>query len=274
MATPGVSAAGQLPDRGGSAPAVGPPDAHRPRWVDLDGVHNLRDLGGLRAGRHRVRDGVLLRSEHLEDLTAEAARRLCQRFGLRSVVDLRDPREDPRAPEWISTHGVTRLHLPLVDLTQVRGRWQLEQDIEQVYRAMLHAAGPVLVNLLRFLVGPGRTPAVVHCAAGKDRTGIAVAVLLAAAGVDRGDIVADYLATEERLAQVRARLLQRPAYRSRGSSSFQRLSAAPILAVLSVLDDHPGGVEGFLTAQGATADELDRWRTILLQRGEHEARFG
>lgn len=267
MATSDVSAPGQRPERCDPEPAAQPIDAHRPRWVDLDGVHNLRDLGGLRAGRHRVRDGVLLRSDDLEDLTPRAARQLCQQFGLCSVIDLRDPREDPRAPEWISAHGVARLHLPLVDLTQVRQSTRRDQDFELIYRTMLHNAGPVLVDLLRFLVEPGRTPAVVHCAAGKDRTGIAVAVLLAAAGVDRRDIVADYLATGERLAQIRDRLARRPAYRFLRESPFPTLSAESILAVLSALDAHPGGAEGFLTARGATAAELDRWRTKLLDHG-------
>ncbi|TQM11316.1 tyrosine-protein phosphatase [Pseudonocardia kunmingensis] len=243
-----------------------PAPAHRPRWIDLDGAHNVRDVGGLRAGSARVRDGVLLRGDHLEDLTPPAADRLCDELGLRAIIDLRGPREDPRAADWIAASGVARLHLPLVDLTRVTDRERSRGDVELVYRAMLDDAGPALAQILRFVVADDRTPALVHCAAGKDRTGITVAVLLAVAGVDSADIVADYVATGERLARVRASLVRRPAYRNIefAPPSPAALSDAPIRTVLSALDAHAGGAAGFLAAHGTTAAEMEAWRAALL----------
>ncbi|WP_181782926.1 tyrosine-protein phosphatase [Pseudonocardia pini] len=244
-----------------------------PRWLDLDGAHNVRDVGGLRATDGRVvRPGVLLRGDHLEDLSAAGAAALCEGAGLRAVVDLRSPQENPLPGDWMTGRSVERLHLPLVDLTQSIGRHRDESgetDYVAAYGSMLDAAGPVLVEILRFLTGAGRLPALVHCAAGKDRTGITVAVLLAAAGVGEEDIVADYAVTGLRLARVRESLIRRGAYRGPQTPALpQPLDGAPIRAVLALLD-RAGGAEAFLRRHGAREEELVAWRRVLLT-ADHE----
>jgi len=238
---------------------------HTPRWLDLDGAHNVRDVGGLAAGPRRVRAGVLLRGDHLEDLTDAGVQRLFQEVGLRAVVDLRAPSEDPVAVPWMASRGVQRLHLPLVDLTRIiRGRYAT--DPGGVYADMLTEAAPALVQILRFLVAEHRVPALVHCAAGKDRTGITVAVLLAAAGVDDADIIADYTATGLRLERINASLARRGGYPvSDLPPRPAPLPDTPIRAVLAALHATDGGAEQFLTHHGATPADLDRWRTLLLE---------
>jgi protein-tyrosine phosphatase len=240
-----------------------------PLWLELDGAHNVRDVGGLRAGGRTVRSGVLLRGDHLEDLSAAAAAQLCDVTGLRAVVDLRAVEEGPEPGGWMAGGPVERLHLPLVDLTRTAPDAPLQRpdggiDFTAAYGRMLAGAGPALAAILRFVVAPHRTPVLVHCAAGKDRTGIAVAVLLAAAGVDEDDIAADYAATGLRIARVRRAMMARGGYPDLPIPTDPLpLDEAPIRAVLAALREDGGSAE-YLRRHGATDDELARWRASIL----------
>ena len=241
-----------------------------PLWLELDGAHNVRDVGGLRAGARTVRSGVLLRGDHLEDLSTAAAAQLCDSTGLRAVVDLRAREEGPEPGGWMAGREVERLHLPLVDLTRIREeaaplqRPDGEIDFTAAYGRMLAGAGPALVEILRFVVGAQRVPVLVHCAAGKDRTGITVAVLLDAVGVDEDDIAADYAATGLRLIRIRRALLARGGYQNLSiPDQALPLDDAPIRAVLNAMREE-GGSAAYLRKHGATDDELARWRDLIL----------
>jgi len=242
-----------------------------PRWIDPVGAHNVRDLAGLTAGGRRVRPGVLLRGDHLDALTDGDLAVLSEVVGLRGMVDLRTMREAPVAQPWVATLGIARLHLPLVDLSGTtdprRLRAEFGGDLAGVYGRMLAAAAPGLVRVLDFLVQRPNLPALVHCAAGKDRTGITVAVLLAAAGVDETSIVDDYVATATRLDRVRESLARHPAYRHVPPETTVA-EAAPATAICAVLDamrTADGDAAGFLRRHGATASSITAWRDLLLE---------
>jgi protein tyrosine/serine phosphatase len=238
-----------------------------PSWVELAGASNVRDVGGLRAGDRVVRHGVLLRSDHLDDATSDDITLLAGDLGLRGVVDLRVGAEDPRPPSWDS-HGVEVLALPLFDLSGTTDRTAFRGEPTDAYAAMLELASASLVAILGFVVRVDG-PVLIHCAAGKDRTGIAVAVLLSLAGVDEAGIVADYLATDERLARVRAQLATKPAYDSMATNPLlaKAMTAEPIERVLQVIGSHVGGAEGYLVAHGSTPAEVQRWRQLALVDG-------
>jgi hypothetical protein len=235
-----------------------------PAWVQLTGASNVRDVGGLRAGDRLVRSGVLLRSDHLDDATTDDIALLAGDLGLRGVIDLRGGSEDPRPPAW-EPHGVELLALPLFDLSGTTDRTAFRGDQAASYAAMLELASSSLIAILDFLVR-AEGPVVIHCAAGKDRTGIVVAVLLALAGVEQTDIVADYLATGERLHLVRAQLARKPAYDAMATNPMlvQPMTAEPIERVLEVLACHPGGVEGYVLAHGGSSEQIGRWRRRVL----------
>jgi protein tyrosine/serine phosphatase len=250
---------------------------HRPGWLDLDGTHNVRDVGGLRTsdGR-RVRSRVLLRGDHLENLTPSAAARLRAQTGLRLVVDLRSAWEAPRRGGWADGPegvGIDHLSLPLSDLTQATEAVRELTGVERLtalYRLMLDASGPALGAVLRRVTTDDHAvPFLVHCAAGKDRTGIMVAVLLRAAGVEPAEILADYAVTGERLPRIRAALMARTesTYRFPDDEPVaEPLPTAPLQAVLDALET-AGGAEAFLAERGVSEGKIARWRALLLEDG-------
>jgi protein-tyrosine phosphatase len=179
----------------------------------LTGVRNFRDVGGLPAadGR-RVRHGVLYRSGHLAHATPHDTGFLAG-LGLHTVFDFRN--RDDIALEGQDTElpGTRNLNLPLSDPAQGEGFWRVVRDgdvpalrellgdgraqarMADAYRRLILERNREHARLLAELADPGdpAVPALLHCAAGKDRAGISVAIVLLALGVERSAIEADYL---------------------------------------------------------------------------------
>jgi protein tyrosine/serine phosphatase len=106
----------------------------------------------------------------------------------------------------------------------------------------------------------------VHCAAGKDRTGVVVALALDAAGIDRDAIVADYLATAERIESILARLARSPTYRDELDTDDPQRHApvrGTIERLFELVDEQHGGPAAWLSAQGLTDGDLERLRRRL-----------
>ncbi len=240
-----------------------------PRDVALVGAVNVRDLGGLSTldGR-RVRAGKVLRAASLADLTDDDVTTLLD-AGLRTVVDLRGSAEAERDGRGaLSGTAVGYRNLPVVGARSVR--LDQAEDIETGsllahYVTYLEASADVVVEVVRLLAQPGGVPAVVHCAAGKDRTGVVVAVLLEALGVERAQVVDDYAATEANMPLVRAQLSASATTRELGSVPDWVLTAMPetMVGLLEHLDT-VGGTVGWLQAHGLTDDELGTLRANLL----------
>lgn len=161
------------------------------RHLRLPGTRNLRDIGGYAAaGRRSTRWRTLFRTDAL-DVIPPATQDALLDLGLRTVIDLRWPHELRASPSaFASSPAVRYRSIPLLedDPTPVIG-------LAATYRLMLDERGPQLAAVARAVLEPGGLPAVIGCAAGKDRTGVAVALLLAAVGVPADVIVADYVLT-------------------------------------------------------------------------------
>ena len=240
------------------------------RDLPLDGAVNVRGLGGLSTvDRRRVRQGVVLRAASLADLTDGDVTTLLD-AGLRTVVDLRGAAEAERDGRGrLAGTGVGYRNLPVVGARSVR----LDQagDLEtgsllEHYVTYLETSADVVVDVLRLLADTTAVPAVVHCAAGKDRTGVVVAVLLEALGVQRAQVVADYAATEANMPLVRAQLAASATTRELGSVPDWVLTARPetMIGLLAHLDTL-GGTVKWLQAHGLTDEELERLRANLLE---------
>lgn len=180
------------------------------RLVPLDAVHNFRDLGGYRTADGRTtRWRTLFRADGLYKLTAPDVEVL-RPLGLRTVIDLRTERE---LVDWgrfpVEDHYVHFHHVSVIDLTWGEGAGPdqalpVEDFLYEAYLDMLDQGADQFARALRLLALPGALPAVFHCAAGKDRTGILAALALGALGVDHATVAADYGLTRDAMARMRA----------------------------------------------------------------------
>ena len=254
------------------------PDAAAPnRLFDLDGPLNFRDLGGYPVGRDRfVRTGLLFRSDGLDTLTPGDAQLLMDVFELSTVVDLRSEEELKRTgPSLLEQGGVAVHHLPIVDRTQ-QFFGDGEPRITAAYLRIIADAEErfaATVQLLADLDGP----AVFHCAAGKDRTGLLAAFVLDLLGVDDDLIADDYALTAAIMPAFRQRIERRmanePELRKRMEESGrtpevldEMLSARPstIHLVLTALRAEYGSVESWLLQNGLGTSAPEKLRNRLI----------
>ena len=267
------------------------------RWLHLDGTANTRDLGGLPTtdGGSTV-PGRILRSDNLQTLSEADVRRLVDDLGLREVIDLRTSGEillEGRGP-LREVDEVVHQHFTLIperghytdvfaveehEVPDLPGGWQdavlprqLGDDGDQEtpavrsYLGYLTDRSEAVVGALRALAHGGPGAAVVHCAAGKDRTGVVVALTLAVAGVPHEEIVADYALTAEVIEGVVARLAATPTYAEdmeRRDVATHTPRAETMDRVLTLLDERHGGPVGWLEAHGFGAADQAALRARL-----------
>jgi protein-tyrosine phosphatase len=268
------------------------------RWVRLDGTTNTRDLGGLPTtdGGLTV-PGRVLRSDNLQTLSGDDVRRLVGEIGLREVIDLRTTAEillEGRGP-LRAVPEVTHRHFSLLPerghhtdvfaveeedpLAELPPDWvesilprqtaehdRAEPPAVRSYLGYLDDRADNVVGALRALTTAGPGAAVVHCAAGKDRTGVVVALALAVAGVGHDEIVADYAMTAEVIDALVAKLAASPTYAEdmeRRDVASHTPRAETMDRVLTLLDERHGGAIGWLDAHGFGADERAALRSRL-----------
>lgn len=166
--------------------------------IPVPGTYNFRDVGGLPAVGGRIREGVLFRSDGLYRLGDDGRDEL-RRLGVGIIIDLRDENESRAMPDDLDGLDVEVLQLPVFEgsgASQGAGGISLDALYERIVTQ--HAS--VVVSALREIASAGDRSVVVHCTAGKDRTGIVVALALLAVGVDHQAVVDDYARTEANLA--------------------------------------------------------------------------
>jgi protein-tyrosine phosphatase len=233
-------------------------DSEPARHLALPGTRNLRDVGGYPAGDGRhTRWRTLLRTDALDLLPADSQRALLE-LGLRQVIDLRWPTEIEQWPSVFATSDHVRYRpIPLLqdDATPYGG-------LPGTYRHMFDGRAGSLVEVVRALIGEDGLPAVIGCAAGKDRTGVTIALVLAAVGVPRAVIVEDYTLTRERFVAP----VDDPRLTDWRRDPLE-LDCLPeyIDDTLEHLDQRHGGAQAFLRRNGMTDAELLRLRALLTE---------
>ncbi|HET8779077.1 MAG TPA: tyrosine-protein phosphatase [Agromyces sp.] len=166
--------------------------------IPIPGTYNFRDVGGLPALTGTVREGVLFRSDGLRRLGEEGRSEL-RRLRVGRVIDLRDENEASIMPDDLDGLDVEVLRLPVFE---GGGASQGARGIslDALYHRIVTQHTSVVVGALREIAGADERSVVVHCTAGKDRTGVVVALALSAVGVHRDAVVDDYARTEANLA--------------------------------------------------------------------------
>lgn len=253
------------------------------RRLLFDGASNFRDVGGLRGldGR-RVRWGRVYRSDALVQLSA-ADLAFLARLDLKTIVDLRSAEEraegaDPSIP------GVGRLELTMpvhavnpqkAKERALAGLLDAEtsaRDMKAAYRQLVDELTPRFGDWLRAVAGEEPAPILVHCTAGKDRTGFAIALLLLALGVSMDDVMRDYLATNEFTRARRLRSILKATVFSRFKTSADdilpllKVDASYLETAFERATERYGSFEGYLDG-GLGIDEgaLSRLQERLLE---------
>ena len=252
-------------------------------WLELDGAVNVRDLGGLPAGDGRqVVTGRLLRGDDLNDLSPADVTLLVSQIGLTTVIDLRSPGEvQARGPGPLTRQGLVRHRhhslLPELGMTAAADAMTARVERAQarypddarcgLYLGYLEERPAQVVSALRD-IARASGPVLVHCAAGKDRTGVVVALALSVAAVQRDAVIADYAATAERIGPLLARMRGSSAYAAgvTGQPDSEHVPRAETMAAfLDQVDARYGGARSFLSGHGFAAAEAAMLTSRLLQ---------
>lgn len=227
--------------------------------------------------------GVLLRSDNLQALTPRDVRRLIDEQSVELVLDLRtDVEVELEGPGRLTTEPAVRIeHRSLypesggntdLDADTVKPWWQLDEDdtpdetpVLRAYLAYLRRRPDSIVASMR-AIARADGAVLVHCAAGKDRTGVVVALALDASGHDREEIVEDYLVTGERIEAIMARLVSSSTYRAEleGHDPQRHAPAAETMErLLELVDARFGGTAEWLSDHGFADSDLELLRRRL-----------
>jgi protein-tyrosine phosphatase len=245
-----------------------------PRWIALDGTANAR----------AVVPGVLLRADNLQSLSQRDIRRLIEDEGLEVVLDLRtDVEVELEGPGPLTAEPKVRIeHRSLhpdsggrtdLDAGTVKPWGSRDPDespeegpMVRAYLSYLRRRPDSIVESIR-AIADAEGAALVHCAAGKDRTGVVVALALEAAGVDREQIVADYLASRERIEAIMDRLVSSSTYRAQ-LEGHDPQDHAPLPGTmerfLELVDERFGGAGAWLSEHGFEQADQVRLRRRLV----------
>jgi len=245
-------------------------DAHR--LLPLVGAYNFRDLGGYPTTDGRsTRWGRLYRSDTLHELTDEDLVVL-RDLDLVSVIDLRTPTEVERSGRGpLGAEPVRYVNLSV--LAEEGGERQAAPatrvaDTAERYLSYLEMGRDALVGSFHLMAERESYPLVFHCQAGKDRTGVVAALVLACIGVDRRAIVDDYVLTATRMDLIIGRLRRDPHYADRidelPPSAFI-VEAATMERFLDGLSERYGGPRPWALGAGVTEDQLDALVDVLVE---------
>ena len=262
----------------------------------LPGTSNARDVGGMPlSGGGTIRDGVLLRSDALAAVTDEGLALLAE---VGTVIDLRTPAEREGAPDRLPG-SIRVLEHPLLEgaiaqlapqgaaLKEQIGEDGPSQEMLEALRARIPSLGELYITMLehgaetfaecaRAVAAPGdpaRAGVLIHCTAGKDRTGVAVALLLEAAGAEREAVIADYTRSQAELSGPWAeRMLE--GVRAAGIPVLPEIEQLAVSTPASAIEaalaevDARGGAAAYLRSGGLSEQELARLRERLRQEVE------
>jgi protein-tyrosine phosphatase len=239
------------------------------RNLQFSRLFNFRDLGGTRtADGYTVRYGQVYRSDSLHALD-EADHELWRDLGIRTVLDLRRPAEIEkwgRVPEW---DGVDWRHVHLRHQAWEEIPWRpadipLAGYLRQRYLAMSTESAPDIAVALSVIADPAAAPVVVHCMAGKDRTGLVCALTLSLLGVPDEDVAQEYALTSPNIDRLRAILKAAKPERTNLDSLPLDTPVAAMRDFLADLRDQHGSVEAYVRAIGVPDGIVPALREHLL----------
>ncbi|KAF8429124.1 protein-tyrosine phosphatase-like protein [Tirmania nivea] len=254
-------------------------------WVPIPGIANFRDIGGypIANGTGSVRKGLIYRCAEPSKIT-DAGKEKLRSLGVKKIYDLRSEPELKRLGDLtkiVEVEGVERFFVPVIRTEDYspqalakRYHAYMTGDHESAYRHILssdpNAYRTIFQNLL---TSPNPDPCVIHCTAGKDRTGVICALILMLAGARDEDIAKDYAYSTEGLASMRESILQylmkdKASMNGAGREKAENmLSSRPesMMRFVEIVRSEYGGVEGYMmNTLGFTKEQVETIRCHLV----------
>jgi protein-tyrosine phosphatase len=248
--------------------------------IYFESLLNFRDVGGIQAsGRSRIKEGILFRSANPDTLQSIDIEKL-RSLNIRTIIDLRAPQELSKGYKFVD--HAERISLPLDFQQTTRDRLKpviYKKDAEDIiadisndlYLEILDASGPVFRQVMERLASPRNSPVLIHCQAGKDRTGIIIALILLALGVERELIIADFMKSNELLLPYFKKRFVLRKIISFGFFPYRNMLFAVMVkqrnieSILDRIQFHYGGIEGYLRYAGFDLSKLQNVRQALLE---------
>jgi len=254
------------------------------RHLPFEGAYNFREIGGIATPEGaRLRRGLGYRSDHLNTLSRRDQARLGE-LGLRTIIDLRGEAEQRSRPSRLPNAQPPQVHrLPLATAegdeaplrrALLRGRLcatQYDQFMRQQYQGYIAQQQAQFRQIFALLSDANRYPLLIHCTAGKDRTGLVVALLQLALGVGREEIVADYLLSGPYLQGLirrhtpMLRLLSLFRLRSEQLQLLVEPRAEYLELAFNRMAQEAGSSTGYLSAIGLDSAACNRLRALWLE---------
>ncbi|KAG0650074.1 Tyrosine-phosphatase [Hyphodiscus hymeniophilus] len=260
-----------------------------PPFITVAGIPNFRDCGGYpvsESPNHSIRREVIYRCGEPSQVTEDGITTM-QRLGITHIYDLRSNNEIERAQaagrggvvEW---EGCQRVFVPVFKDTDyspeklaIRYKSYTADGTEgfvQAYTDILNSAPPSYRKILLHLANEPEKPLIVHCTAGKDRTGVICALVLSLCGVDDEVVAKEYSLTEIGLPDewktgVIEHLMENPALKGNMAGALNMISAraASMLATLEMLQEKFGGAEKYMIEKcGLSNQDIDKIRSNLI----------
>jgi protein-tyrosine phosphatase len=239
--------------------------SERSDTLAIDGLVNLRDLGGLpTASGATTVPGRLLRSESPHTLSAAGLRELLD-LGIGAVIDLRTTSERDHRPSPLIDAGVHSAHAPI--FTDDEDYPDHLATAAEVYCWWLRERRPGVAAAMTAIADAPSAPILVHCHAGKDRTGVVVALVLRLAGVSVDVIADDYAISGVQLADMLARDKVTALERGMDSVRAERLFTVrreAMVQTMECVETEHGGVVALLRGLGLDEARIARLKSLML----------
>jgi len=250
-------------------PSADAADPEIERHITLENALNFRDVGGYRtADGRRVRWRRMFRAGGLSNLSpADLA--VLRELGIATVLDLRSTAEWESGRFPVDDHPVAFHHLPLVEEILDPTRYEVPEGMLAArYQEIAQIGSSYIAQAISIVADADTHPIVVHCLAGKDRTGVVVALVLALLGVPDEVVAEDYALSNLAMAALRERAEASgvPQRRSQAVSN-EVFSAKPsnIAALFAALRDDHGSLEDYVISSGVKPAAIESLRAALLE---------
>jgi protein tyrosine/serine phosphatase len=239
------------------------------RRIVLEGAVNFRDQGGYPTENGRfVKWRRIFRSDSLHDLTESDVQTITGTLGLTTIVDLRSINsvlEDGRG--LLALSGIAYHNYPFLERRGIEPPTSGSDPGERltaIYQWILLNAGTLMAQAFNALAQDVNQPALFHCNAGKDRTGVLGATLLSVLGVSREDVVADFLMTNEVIDGILARIKKMPGFQDSTRDGIMAPQSA-IEKFLDVMQREFGGPESYLLRHGVQQETINVFKESMLE---------